>query len=76
MGCVADGSGCVPRMADEVLLFLLWPFLKGVLPPPPAPTEGSSPTGEVGEDSTSVFKAWTSAWRTSICRGAGADGRG
>lgn len=62
MGCVADGSGCVPRMAEEVLLFLLWPFLKGVFPP----VEGSSPTGEVGEESTSVFRAWTSAWRTSI----------
>lgn len=23
MGCVADGSGCVPKMADDVLLFLL-----------------------------------------------------
>lgn len=62
MGCVADGSGCDPRMAEEVLLFLLWPFLKGVL----APEEGSSPTGEVGEERTSVFRAWTSAWRTSI----------
>lgn len=57
MGCVADGSGCVPSMAEEVLLFLLWPFLKGVFTPPPAPTEGSSPTGEVGEESTSVFRA-------------------
>lgn len=64
MGCVADGSGCVPRMAEEVLLFLLWPFLKGVFTPPDA--EGSSPTGEVGEERTSVFKAWTSACRTSI----------
>lgn len=65
IGCVADGSGCVPKMADDVLLFLLCPFLKGVFTPPP-PTEGSSPTGEVGEESTNVFKAWTSAWRTSI----------
>lgn len=64
MGCVADGSGCVPMMAEEVLLFLLWPFLKGVFPP--APAEGRSPSGEVGEESTSVFRAWTSAWRTSI----------
>lgn len=23
IGCVADGSGCVPKMADDVLLFLL-----------------------------------------------------
>lgn len=61
MGCVADGSGCVPRMAEEVLLFRLWPFLKGVFTP-----EGSSPTGEVGEESTSVFRAWTSACRMSI----------
>lgn len=67
MGCVADGSGCVPMMADEVLLFLLWPFLKGVFTPPPE--GGSSPRGEVGEERTSVFSAWTSAWRTSICRG-------
>lgn len=52
---MADGSGCVPRMAEEVLLFLLWPFLKGVLPPPT--DEGSSPMGEVGEERTSVFSA-------------------
>lgn len=55
IGCVADGSGCVPRMAEEVLLFLLWPFLKGVLPAPP--DEGRSPIGDVGEERTSVFKA-------------------
>lgn len=60
MGCVADGSGCVPSMAEDVLLFRLWPFLKGALTPPPT-AEGSSPTGEVGEESTRVFRAWTSA---------------
>jgi len=63
MGCVAEASGWLPCMADEVLLLRPWPFLKGALMAP-----GSSATGEVGEDSTRVFSASTSACSTSICR--------
>ena len=71
-GCVAEASGWLPVMAEEVLLLRPWPFLKGVFTAPGPP--GSSATGEVGEDSTRVFRASTSAWSTSIWGGDGTEG--
>lgn len=62
MGCVTATSCWLPIMALLVLLLRPWPFLKGALGP-----GGISLQGDVGEvDRTRVFRAATSACRTSI----------